>query len=80
MKKTLNVALEGLELALKDDDSASQGYFFRKIADAYNYLNEKDKAIYYAKKRLQHMSKHKMGFYCKSILEFRQYIARDKKT
>ena len=50
LKKTLNVALEGLELALKDDDSASQGYFFRKIADAYNYLNEKDKAIYYAKK------------------------------
>ncbi|KAA1154506.1 tetratricopeptide repeat-containing diguanylate cyclase [Pseudoalteromonas distincta] len=50
LKKTLNVALEGLELALKDDDSASQGYFFRKIADAYNYLNEKDKALYYAKK------------------------------
>ncbi|MBB1305288.1 GGDEF domain-containing protein [Pseudoalteromonas sp. SR43-5] len=50
LKKTLNVALEGLELALKDDDSASQGYFFRKIADAYNYLNEKDKAVYYAKK------------------------------
>ena len=50
LKKTLNVALEGLELALKDDDSASLGYFFRKIADAYNYLNEKDKAVYYAKK------------------------------
>ncbi|MEH6481217.1 MULTISPECIES: tetratricopeptide repeat-containing diguanylate cyclase [Pseudoalteromonas] len=50
LKKTLNVALEGLELALKDNDSASQGYFFRKIADAYNYLNEKDKAVYYAKK------------------------------
>ncbi|WP_278382218.1 tetratricopeptide repeat-containing diguanylate cyclase [Pseudoalteromonas distincta] len=53
LKKTLNVALEGLELALKDDDSASQGYFFRKIADAYNYLNEKDKAVYYAKKAVE---------------------------
>ncbi|QCU76552.1 tetratricopeptide repeat-containing diguanylate cyclase [Pseudoalteromonas distincta] len=53
LKKTLNVALEGLELSLKDDDSASQGYFFRKIADAYNYLNEKDKAVYYAKKAVE---------------------------
>jgi diguanylate cyclase (GGDEF)-like protein len=50
LRKTLNAALEGLELAMKSNDIASQGYFYRKIADAYNYLNDKEKAIYYAKK------------------------------
>ncbi|WOI36171.1 tetratricopeptide repeat-containing diguanylate cyclase [Alteromonas sp. CI.11.F.A3] len=50
LRKTLNAALEGLELAIKNGDIASQGYFYRKIADAYNYLSEKTKAIYYAKK------------------------------
>ena len=50
LRKTLNAALEGLELAIKSNDIASQGYFYRKIADAYNYLNDKEKAIYYAKK------------------------------
>ncbi|WP_457934631.1 diguanylate cyclase [Pseudoalteromonas sp. SCSIO 43210] len=63
LKKTLNVALEGLELALKDDDSASQGYFFRKIADAYNYLNEKDKAVYYAKKAVEAYEKTQDGLF-----------------
>lgn len=50
LKKTLNVALEGLELAVTDGDLASQGFFLRKISDAYNYFEEKDKAIEYAKK------------------------------
>ncbi|WP_289076214.1 tetratricopeptide repeat-containing diguanylate cyclase [uncultured Pseudoalteromonas sp.] len=52
LKKTLSAALTGLELAIKEEDIASQGYFFRKIADAYNYLykDDKEKAIYYAQK------------------------------
>lgn len=50
LKKTLNVALEGLELAVADGDLASQGFFLRKISDAYNYFEEKDKALEYAKK------------------------------
>jgi len=63
LKKTLNVALEGLELALTDHDSASQGYFFRKIADAYNYLDEKDKAVYYAKKSVIAYEKTQDGLF-----------------
>ena len=63
LKKTLNVALEGLELALKDHDSASQGYFLRKIADAYSYLDEKDKAVYYAKKSVIAYEKTQDGLF-----------------
>jgi diguanylate cyclase (GGDEF)-like protein len=50
LKKTLNVALEGLELASTDNDLSSQGFFLRKISDAYNYFEEKDKALEYSKK------------------------------
>jgi diguanylate cyclase (GGDEF)-like protein len=50
LKQTLTVALEGLELSISDNDLASQGFFLRKIGDAYNYFNEKDKALEYAKK------------------------------
>ncbi|WP_249330752.1 hypothetical protein [Pseudoalteromonas sp. S3178] len=41
LRKTLSAALAGLELAMKDDDMASQAYFLRKVADAYNFLNDR---------------------------------------
>jgi diguanylate cyclase (GGDEF)-like protein len=50
LKKTLTVALAGLELAKADDDPASQGFFLRKIGDAYNFLDGQEKALGYAEK------------------------------
>jgi len=52
LSKTLDVSLEGLDLSIEQADNASQGFFLRKIGDAYNYLNEKDKAVDYAKKAI----------------------------
>lgn len=50
LKKTLQVSLEGLELSILQNNPSAQGFFLRKIADAYNYLDEKDKAVEYAQK------------------------------
>ena len=63
LKKTLSVALDGLELAIQKNDIASQGYFYRKIADAYNYLDEKEKGIIYAKKALVAYQQTQDGLY-----------------
>ena len=63
LKKTLSVALDGLELAMQNNDIASQGYFYRKIADAYNYLENKEKAITYAKKALIAYQQTQDGLY-----------------
>lgn len=50
LRQTLEVALKGLMPSIESKDFASQGFFLRKITDAYNYLDEKEKAIDYAKK------------------------------
>ncbi|WP_419761996.1 diguanylate cyclase [Alteromonas stellipolaris] len=64
LRKTLSAALEGLELAMKNDDIASQGYFYRKIADAYGYLEEdEDKAVSYAKKAVETFEKTNDGLF-----------------
>ncbi|MEL0640717.1 tetratricopeptide repeat-containing diguanylate cyclase [Pseudoalteromonas aliena] len=67
LRKTLSAALAGLELAIKDDDMASQAYFLRKVADAYNFLNDKDdsdsKAVYYAKKAVEAYEKTNDGLF-----------------
>ena len=64
MRKTLSAALEGLELAIKSDDIPSQGYFYRKIADAYGYLEEdEDKAVSYAKKAVETFEKTNDGLF-----------------
>ena len=67
LRKTLSAALEGLELAIKDEDIASQAYFLRKVADAYNFLNDGDnsesKAIYYAKKAVETYEKTNDGLF-----------------
>ncbi|MDO6567438.1 diguanylate cyclase [Alteromonas sp. 1_MG-2023] len=63
LRKTLKAALDGLELAIQNDDVASQGYFYRKIADAYSYLNDKEKAIYYAKKAVSTFEKTNDGLF-----------------
>ncbi|ASM52004.1 hypothetical protein PESP_b0445 [Pseudoalteromonas espejiana DSM 9414] len=67
LRKTLSAALTGLELSIKNNDIASQGYFYRKIADAYNYLNDNkkhnDKAIYYAKKAVTTFEKTNDGLF-----------------
>lgn len=52
LSKTLYVSLEGLNLSIANDDFASQGFFFRKISDVYNFLNEKGKAVDKAKKAI----------------------------
>ena len=57
------MALDGLELAMQNNDIASQGYFYRKIADAYNYLENKEKAITYAKKALIAYQQTQDGLY-----------------
>ena len=51
-KMTLEFALNGLELAIKENDNASQGFFHRKIADTYNFFDEKDKAVIYSRKAI----------------------------
>ncbi|WP_416188718.1 tetratricopeptide repeat-containing diguanylate cyclase [Pseudoalteromonas carrageenovora] len=67
LRKTLNAALEGLELALKNNDFAAQGYFYRKIADAYHLLTDvdkdKSKAVYYAKKAVKAYEKTSDGLF-----------------
>ncbi|MFL3652129.1 MAG: diguanylate cyclase [Pseudoalteromonas sp.] len=67
LRKTLSTALTGLELAINDDDMASQAYFLRKVADAYNFLNDKDdsdsKAVYYAKKAVEAYEKTNDGLF-----------------
>jgi len=67
LRKTLSAALAGLELAINDDDMASQAYFLRKVADAYNFLNDKDdsdsKAVYYAKKAVEAYEKTNDGLF-----------------
>jgi len=67
LRKTLSAALAGLELAISDDDMASQAYFLRKVADAYNFLNDKDdsdsKAVYYAKKAVEAYEKTNDGLF-----------------
>ncbi|WP_288389356.1 tetratricopeptide repeat-containing diguanylate cyclase [uncultured Alteromonas sp.] len=64
LRKTLSAALEGLELAIKSDDIPSQGYFYRKIADAYGYLEEdEDKAVSYAKKAVETFEKTNDGLF-----------------
>ena len=64
LRKTLSAALEGLELAIKSDDFPSQGYFYRKIADAYGYLEEdEDKAVSYAKKAVETFEKTNDGLF-----------------
>ncbi len=50
LKNTLDVSLEGLDLATSLQDVPSQGFFLRKIGDTYNYLGQKDKAVEYARK------------------------------
>lgn len=62
LRKTLKAALDGLELAMQTGDVASQGYFYRKIADAYTYLSENDKGIYYAKRLLVRLKKRMTAF------------------
>ena len=63
LRKTLKAALDGLELAMQTGDVASQGYFYRKIADAYTYLSENDKGIYYAKKAVSTFEKTNDGLF-----------------
>jgi len=67
LRKTLSAALTGLELAINNDDMASQAYFLRKVADAYNFLNDKDdsdsKAVYYAKKAVEAYEKTNDGLF-----------------
>ncbi|MBQ4857762.1 tetratricopeptide repeat-containing diguanylate cyclase [Pseudoalteromonas sp. MMG007] len=67
LRKTLSAALAGLELAMKDDDMASQAYFLRKVADAYNFLNDRGvndgKAVYYAKKAVEAYEKTNDGLF-----------------
>ena len=64
LRKTLRAALEGLELAIKNEDLASQGYFYRKIADAYGYLEEdEEKAVSYAKKAVETFEKTNDGLF-----------------
>jgi diguanylate cyclase (GGDEF)-like protein len=50
IKKSLSVSLQGLELSVIDNDFSSQGFFLRKISDAYNLSNEKEKALDYAQR------------------------------
>lgn len=52
LKKTLEVSVEGLELAITYDDFSSQGFFLRKISDAYNFSDEKEKALSFSKQAI----------------------------
>ena len=52
LKKTLEVSVKGLELAMTYDDFSSQGFFLRKISDAYNFSDENDKALSFSKQAI----------------------------
>ncbi|MBU2923395.1 diguanylate cyclase [Colwellia sp. C2M11] len=52
LKKTLEVSVKGLELAITYDDFSSQGFFLRKISDAYNFSDENDKALSFSKQAI----------------------------
>jgi len=52
LKKTLEVSVKGLELAINTDDFSSQGFFLRKISDAYNFSKDIEKALNFSKKAI----------------------------
>ena len=81
LSQTLNFASMGLELALELNNSGHQGFFFRKISDAYNYLDEKDKALSYAEKAVIAYEKTNDGlFTAKSYWSFGSVLLEQGNT
>ncbi|WP_426357276.1 diguanylate cyclase [Pseudocolwellia sp. HL-MZ19] len=63
LKSALKVSHVGLELAIEDEDFSSQGFFYRKIGDAYSVSNDKEKALEFAYKAVSASEKSGDGHF-----------------
>ncbi len=63
LKRTLNVSHIGLDLAIKGNDFSSQGFFYRKIGDAYSVSGDTDKGLEFAYKAVSASEKTQDGHF-----------------